>query len=140
MPTLTLTLSGTVDPARAQALSAALTDLSTTLLGKRREVTAVIVQTLPAAQWFIDGRAVAQPTALLAIDITAGTNSAEQKARFVEAAFAELQRQLAPLVVLEGASYVQVRELPATDWGYGGLTQAQRAAQQQHARQASAAA
>jgi 4-oxalocrotonate tautomerase len=136
----TLTLSGTVDAARAQALAAALTDLSTTLLGKRREVTAVIVQTLPAAQWFIDGRAVARPTALLAIDITTGTNSAQQKARFVESAFAELQRQLAPLGALEGASYVQVRELPATDWGYGGLTQAERAAPRQHAGHVSAAA
>ena len=48
------------------------------------------------------------------------------------AAFAELQRQLVPGDSLEAASYVIVREVPATDWGYGGQTQRAR----QHARDA----
>jgi 4-oxalocrotonate tautomerase len=42
---------------------------------------------------------------------------------------AELQRQLGAGRPLAEASYVTVRELPATDWGYGGLTQAARRAQ-----------
>jgi 4-oxalocrotonate tautomerase len=126
VPTLSLKLSPAVDAPRAQSLAAALTALTADVLGKRREVTAVLVEPLPAAQWFVGAAPVTRPTALLTIEITAGTNSAEQKARFVAAAFAELQRQLAPQGALEDASYVQVRELPATDWGYGGLTQDQR--------------
>ncbi|UUZ78419.1 hypothetical protein LP414_13035 [Polaromonas sp. P1(28)-13] len=42
------------------------------------------------------------------------------------AAFEELQRQLGAGQPLEPASYVIVREVPATDWGYGGQTQAAR--------------
>lgn len=133
MPTLTLKVSPPVDAARAQALAAALTELSATLLGKRREVTAVLIQPLPGDRWFVDGRVPSRPTALLAIDITAGTNTPADKARFIEAAFAELQRQLAPVAGLEPASYVQVRELAATDWGYGGFTQAARAARRRDA-------
>ena len=129
MPTLTLKLSPPVDAARAQSLAAALTELSATLLGKRREVTAVLVEPLATGYWFVNGETPARATALLAIDITSGTNRAEEKARFVAAAFAEIERQLAPREGLEMASYVQLRELPAGDWGYGGLTQAARAAQ-----------
>jgi len=126
MPTLNLKLSPPVDGARAQALASALTTLAHEVLGKRREVTAVLVESLPATQWFIDAEPVKKPTALLTIEVTAGTNTDEQKARFVVDAFAELQRQLAPQGGFETASYVQVRELPANDWGYGGVTQAQR--------------
>ena len=88
----------------------------------------MLVEPLPAGHWFVGGQPAARPTALLAIDITAGTNTAAQKARFVEAAFAELQRQLGTPSELETASYVQVRELAAGDWGFGGITQATRAA------------
>jgi 4-oxalocrotonate tautomerase len=126
MPTLTLKLSVPVDAARAKALAAALTELTATLLGKRRDVTAVLIESLPDGRWFVGSGPATRPTVLLAIEVTAGTNSADEKARFVEAAFAELERQLALEHGLQPASYVQVRELGATDWGYGGLTQARR--------------
>jgi 4-oxalocrotonate tautomerase len=74
----------------------------------------------------VGGQDVQKPTALLEISITAGTNTAQEKADFIAAAWAELQRQLAAGGPLEPASYVIVRELPAGDWGYGGKTQAAR--------------
>jgi 4-oxalocrotonate tautomerase len=89
MPTLTLKLSVPVDAARAKALAAALTELTATLLGKRRDVTAVLIESLPDGRWFVGSGPATRPTVLLAIDVTAGTNSADEKARFVEAAFAE---------------------------------------------------
>ncbi len=127
MPTLSLKVSPPVDAARARSLAAALTELARTLLGKRHDVTAVMIEPLAAGHWFVGAQAPSGPTAWLAIDITAGTNSAQEKASFVAAAYAELERQLAPGEGLEPASYVLVRERPATDWGFGGLTQAQRA-------------
>jgi 4-oxalocrotonate tautomerase len=126
MPTLNLKLAPAVDAARAQALASALTGLTADVLGKRREVTAVTVESLPHGHWFVGGKVAARVTVQLQIHVTAGTNTPEQKARFVEAAFALLQRELAPETELEPASYVQVHELPATDWGYGGRTQAAR--------------
>ena len=103
-----------------------LTALTARLLGKRAEVTAIVIDELPAARWFVAGSAVQRPTALLEISITQGTNSAEEKAGFIAAAFEELQRQLGGSASLETATYVTVHELPATDWGFGGLTQAGR--------------
>lgn len=126
MPTLQLRIAPLQNPERYSALAHALTALTARVLGKRPEVTAVLIDDLPPARWHIGGQAATQPTALLQIDITAGTNTAEEKAAFIAQAFAELQRQLGAGQPLADASYVTVRELPATDWGYGGRTQAAR--------------
>ena len=126
MPTLVLKLTPLQNPERYRQLASALTDLTVQLLGKRREVTAVVIDDLPAARWHIGGAPVVRPTALLEISITEGTNTEEEKAAFIQAAFVELQRQLADDDELATASYVVVRELPASDWGYGGRTQLAR--------------
>jgi 4-oxalocrotonate tautomerase len=126
MPTLRLSIAPLQNPERYTRLAQALTSLTAGLLGKRPEVTAVLIDDLPAARWHIGGVVPTQPTALLEISITQGTNTAEEKAAFIAAAFAQLQAQLAPGGALAPASYVIVREVPATDWGYGGLTQRER--------------
>jgi len=126
MPTLLLKVTPLQNPERYQALAAALTALTAELLHKRPEVTAVVIDDLPRARWCVGGHTVAGTAALLEIGITAGTNTEDEKARFIAAAFNELQRQLAPDGGFEVASYVTVRELPATDWGYGGRTQRAR--------------
>lgn len=126
MPTLNLKIAPLQNPERYRQLARALTDLSTQLLGKHRAVTAVMIDDLPAAQWYIGGADVQRPTAMLEISVTQGTNTPAEKAAFIEAAYAELERQLAPGGRLEEASYVIVRELPATDWGYSGRSQLAR--------------
>lgn len=126
MPTLHLKVSPLQNPPRYRALASALTELTALHLGKRAEVTAVMIDDVPAARWHIGGQDVSGPTAFLEINVTAGTNTSAEKQAFIAAAFAELQQQLGHGQALEPASYVIVRELPATDWGYGGLTQAAR--------------
>ena len=127
MPTLQLKVSPLQTPERCQALASALTALTAQLLGKRPEVTAVVIEDLPAVRWYVGGRSVPGPAALLEISITQGTNTAAEKAAFIAAAFAELQRQLGHGAgSFENASYVVVRETPAADWGYCGQTQAAR--------------
>lgn len=134
MPVLNLQIAPLQDPALPALLAAELTRLTEAVLRKRADLTAVIIEDLPAAQWFIGGRAVQQPTARLEIAVTAGSNSADEKARFIAEAQALLQRRLAPQGALAEASYVIVRELPAGDWGYGGQSQAQRQAVRQAER------
>ena len=126
MPTLSLKISPPQSSERCNELAMSLTALTARTLGKRAEVTAIVIDELPAARWFVAGSAVQRPTALLEISITQGTNSADEKAGFIAAAFEELQRQLGGSASLETATYVTVHELPATDWGFGGLTQAGR--------------
>ena len=127
MPTLHLHTTVVLDETAHSALARALTDLTAEVLGKRPEVTAVLVHHHPPGQWFIGGVSPeAQPTAQLAIDITTGTNSADEKAAFVAGAWELLGRVLGGATGLALASYVIVREVPATDWGYAGQTQAAR--------------
>jgi 4-oxalocrotonate tautomerase len=131
MPTLHLSVAPLQNPPRYQALAEALTRITADTLGKRPEVTAVVINDHPAAHWYVGGEVVQQATALLELSITAGTNTATEKAAFIAAAFDELQRQLGAGAPLAEASYVIVRELPSTDWGYNGHTQLAR----QNARQ-----
>jgi 4-oxalocrotonate tautomerase len=126
MPTLQLQISPPQTASRYRALADALTQITHTQLGKRSEVTAVVIDELPTTRWYVGGHPVQCPTALLEISITQGTNSIEQKSAFIATAFAELERQLGNEKGLEPASYVIVREVPATDWGYHGHTQASR--------------
>ena len=123
MPTLQLQLTPPLPTPRLAALARELTALTGRTLGKREQVTAVLVEEIVATRWFIGGKTPQGPTARLEISITAGTNTAEEKEAFVTAAYRELQQHLG---TLEEASYVIVKELTATDWGYGGRTQAQR--------------
>ncbi len=123
MPTLQLKLTPPQAAERLQALARRLTDLSTQILGKRREVTAVVIEEVWPGRWFVGGRNPSRATALLEIRVTEGTNSAEEKEAFIAAAHEELEQQLGPL---EEASYVVVQEVQGTDWGYAGRTQAER--------------
>lgn len=123
MPTLQLKLSPPQPAERVSLLARRLSQLSTDILGKRHEVTALTVEEFWPGRWFIGGRAPRAAAAMLEIRITAGTNTAGEKEDFIAAAWQELRQQLGPL---EEASYVVVQEVAATDWGYGGRTQAAR--------------
>jgi 4-oxalocrotonate tautomerase len=126
MPFLDLKLGHEVTPAEAAAIAGELTGLSSRLLGKKPEVTAVAVDWLPAERWFVGGRSLVDAglrSFFLKIEITTGTNTKDQKAAFVAAVFEALERRFASLAP---ASYVVVQEVAADAWGYAGRTQEQR--------------
>lgn len=125
MPFLRLTLAGSApDPALCSAAAAEAAALMADILGKRRELTSVLVERLPQAIVHI-GDALPPLAAHLEANITLGTNSEEEKRRFIAAAFALLERYFGSL---PEATYVILRDVPATDWGYAGRTQAERKA------------
>lgn len=126
MPVLNLRIAPLQNPQRYQALARALTRITAEVLDKPADVTVVTIDDLPAARWYVGGHDVERPTAQLDIRITAGTNTPAQKQEFIRQAFLELQRQLGYGHPLEAASYVLVHELPASDWGYEGMTQQER--------------
>ena len=136
MPTLSLKITPLQNPERYAALGAALTRITAEVLHKKPEVTVVMIDDMPAARFMVGGLDAAQTTACLEINITSGTNTADEKAQFIAATYAELDRQLGPL---HAASYIIVRELPAGDWGYEGITQAQRRLEQRSLVEAIAA-
>ena len=132
MPLLTLTtFPALTDPGQQQVIAHELGDHTARLLRKRLPVTAVVISGAPIA-WFIgceplqkDHGATTPRTFALELRITAGTNTAEEKAAWIAAAW-DTMCQAVPGVVAE-ASYISIVEIPAGDWGYGGQTQATRA-------------
>jgi 4-oxalocrotonate tautomerase len=132
MPLLTLTTWPALsDAGERLAIARELTDHTARLLGKQLPLTAVAVMPAPLG-WSLGGEPIdpAAPSAgpmrtfALEIRITAGTNTAAQKAAWIAAAWDTLRHAL-PGTPAE-ASYVSIVEIAATDWGYGGRTQASR--------------
>ena len=122
MPYLHLNLSSEPSPEVAAGAAEVLTKLTAELLGKKPELTAVAITATPPGRWFIGARAVpaSQPSFYLDIKVTEGTNTKNEKARYVQAVFeamGKLPGELAP------ASYVVIDEVHADAWGYSGQTQ-----------------
>ncbi len=125
MPFARLTLIPAPAPETVQRLAAGLTDLIARDLNKRHELTSVLTETPGTSHWTIDAQEQ-EIAAHMEVCVTAGTNSEEEKRTFVGNAMALLHQVLPGL---DPATYIVVKELPACDWGYDGLTQADRAKQ-----------
>ncbi len=126
MPYLNLKLSGPPSTETTRLLAAALADLTTGILGKKREVTSVAVEFVRGENWFVGGPAVAEQdlaTFYLDVKITAGTNTKDEKAAYIRQVFEVLAGHLGPV---HPASYIVVHEVGADAWGYQGLTQERR--------------
>jgi 4-oxalocrotonate tautomerase len=127
MPLITVTVSTphqkVLDKA---AIAAEVSRLSTTILGKDPGVTAIIVTRVPSDDWFCGGKSLTEAwlaSFWLDIHVTDGTNTKDEKAAFVAAAFQAMERLLGPL---HEESYVHVHDVRGDAYGYGGLTQERR--------------
>ena len=123
MPFARLTLVPAVPETDARTLAAALTDLIAKDLDKRRDLTSMLIEMPQNVIWSIGAEPV-EATAHLEVCVTAGTNSEAQKRSFIANAMAALR----PAVPgLSATTYIIIREMPASAWGYDGRTQADRA-------------
>ena len=113
-------------PELPEQIAALATRLAADHLGKRPEVTAVLVEPAAPGSWFVAGQSLTQ-LGLCAfwftITITAGTNVKAQTAAFVRAAFDGMQELLGPV---REESYVLVQAVDGDAYGYGGRTQSAR--------------
>lgn len=124
MPFVNVRIAGSgIAADQVDRLHSGVTALMADILGKNRDLTAVLVEEVPATGWQVGGRPVAFAAHVQAA-ITAGTNDAEEKARFIAEANALLHRVLGDALPL--ATYVVVQEIAADAWGYDGRTQAHR--------------
>jgi 4-oxalocrotonate tautomerase len=106
------------------ALQQGITSLMAEVLNKQAELTAVLVEQVERGSWAIGGN-VAGYAAHVDATVSEGTNTPEQKARFIAAVNALLRKVLGP--GLSAIAYVVVHDVPKDSWGYDGLTQADRA-------------
>lgn len=126
MPYLNVRIAGRSDATVTQRVVAVLMEHTADILGKKSEVTSIALDFVDPAAWFIGGEAVAAgdaTTFYLDIKITEGTNTKDQKARYVEAVFRDLEPVLGRVAP---ASYIVIDDVRADAWGFQGRTQESR--------------
>ncbi len=94
---------------------------TTRILGKKQDVTSVLVEFVSQNAWSVGGKNV--PTFYLDIKITKGTNTKVQKADYIQAIYKEFETLLGKI---HQASYVLIHEIDADAWGFEGITQERR--------------
>jgi len=126
MPYLGFHVSVDLSPAQSDQVATFLTDLTGTVLGKKRELTSVAVSATSPKHWYIDGQRLADcqlTTFYLEIKVTEGTNTKHEKAEYVRQVFDRMAELFGPLAP---ASYIVIHEVRADAWGYAGQTQEYR--------------
>lgn len=124
MPFIRVTIAGTeIDASAVRRLQEGTTEFMNAILRKRREVTAVLVEQVPLSGWTIGAEPV-PVAAHVEANVSEGTNSHTEMSRFIQQMDSLLKEVLGPDVPL--ATYVIVREVKESAWGYGGVTQDHR--------------
>jgi len=126
MPYLHLQLSGARDDALARRAADTAAELTSSILHKDRALTAVVVEFIEPAHWFIGGQALsaAGPRSYhWLVSITDETNTKAEKARYIAAVHQAMTELLGEVAE---HSYVHVADLRGSAYGYGGRTQEAR--------------
>ena len=126
MPFVHIRIAGqNLNAEQVRELQREATALMAGIMRKKEELTSVLVEQAEISGWSIGGAAV-PVAAHLDVKVTQGTNTEEEKARFVRAANDLLKSVLGSSLPV--ATYVIVHEIPSTAWGYDGETQEARKA------------
>ncbi len=123
MPYLNVKIPGDPVQETADTVIAFLTKYTKEILGKRKEVISVAVEFVPASQWAIGGNIIssqALSSFYLDIKITDGTNTKQEKSRYIKKIFSEFEIALGKL---NEASYIVIDDIRADAWGFSGSTQ-----------------
>ena len=126
MPILNVKVSARKSPELTREISELLLDLTTRILGKKREVTAIAIDFVEHDSWVVGGHLLSEQNRnsfYFDIKITDETNTKDQKARYIREAFAGFERILGNL---HEESYIYVQDVKAASYGYGGYTQEYR--------------
>ncbi len=126
MPMISVQLGTEPNAEVTRSAARILTDLTARILHKDPNVTAVAVQYIARADWFIAGESLRErQTASFFVDsrISDGTNSKDEKAAYVAAVFCAMSDLLGGV---HPESYVHADDVRADAYGYAGVTQERR--------------
>lgn len=126
MPILKVKVSDTKSPDTTRAISAMLLELTTRILGKKPELTAIVVEYVEPADWVVGGRTLLEQgkrSFHFDIKIVDGSNTRQQKAQYIREAFDGFARLLGEL---HEESYIHIDDVRASAYGFGGRTQEAR--------------
>jgi 4-oxalocrotonate tautomerase len=123
MPVLQVKVSGSKTAQIVQDIGTLLMDCTSRILGKKKEVTAIVVEFVAADSWFVGGELLSKSgknSFTLEIKITDETNTKDQKAQYIHEVFSGFQQIQGSL---HEESYIHINDVRATGYGFGGLTQ-----------------
>jgi 4-oxalocrotonate tautomerase len=126
MPILNVKVSGPRSSERTRDISELLLDLTTRILKKKREVTAIAIDYIDPSDWIVGGYSLkdqGKASFYFDIKITDETNTKDEKAQYIREAFDGLASLLGNL---HEESYIHVQDVKAASYGYGGHTQEYR--------------
>lgn len=126
MPILNVKVSAEKTPELTRQIAELLLDLTTRILKKKREVTAIAIDYVSHDSWVVGGYLLSEQkknSFYFDIKITDETNTKDEKAQYIREAFAGFERILGNL---HEESYIYVQDVRAASYGYGGYTQEYR--------------
>ncbi|HWU98326.1 MAG TPA: 4-oxalocrotonate tautomerase [Oxalicibacterium sp.] len=126
MPILNVKVSAVKTPQLVQEISGLLLDLTTRILKKKREVTAIAIDFVDPDSWVVGGKLLSEQqksSFYFDIKVTDETNTKDEKAAYIKEAFAGFERILGNL---HEESYIHIEDVRAASYGYGGRTQEYR--------------
>ena len=126
MPILNVKVSATKTPELTKQIAELLLDLTTRILKKKREVTAIAIDYVAHDSWVVGGHLLSEQNKnsfYFDIKVTDETNTKDEKAQYIREAFAGFERILGNL---HEESYIYVQDVRAASYGYGGYTQEYR--------------
>ena len=126
MPILNVKISQPASAALTHAVSETLLELTTRILRKKRELTAIAIDYVPPEHWIVGGRSLAEQgknSFYFDIKVVDGTNTKDEKAQYIAEAFSALGKLLGNV---HEESYIHVQDVRAEAYGFSGLTQEYR--------------
>ena len=126
MPILNVKVSAKKSPELTKKIADLLLDLTTRILKKKREVTAIAIEYVEHDAWVVAGQLLSEQgknSFYFDIKITDETNTKDEKAQYIKEAFEGFEKLLGNL---HEESYIYVQDARAASYGFGGLTQEYR--------------
>ena len=126
MPILNVKVSGKKSAETTKQINELLLDLTHRILGKKKEVTAIAIDYVDHDSWFVGGHLLSEQdknSFYFDIKVTDETNTKDEKAQYIKAAFEGFERILGNI---HEESYIYVQDVRAASYGYGGKTQEYR--------------
>ncbi len=126
MPILNVKVSVPKSRETIGQISELLLELTSRILKKKREVTAIVIEFADPDSWIVGGKSLSdhkKHSFYFDIKITDETNTKDEKAQYIREAFAGFSRLLGDV---HEESYIYVQDVRAASYGYGGKTQEYR--------------
>ncbi|TXI12540.1 MAG: 4-oxalocrotonate tautomerase family protein [Polynucleobacter sp.] len=126
MPILNVKVSAKKTPELTKKIADLLLELTSRILKKKREVTAIAIEYVDHDAWVVAGQLLSDQgknSFYFDIKITDETNTKNEKAQYIKEAFDGFEKLLGNL---HEESYIYVQDLRAGSYGFGGLTQEYR--------------